>query len=506
MKSPSAIQIRRASQAIFILVFLGLFLTARDPLQKAIPPDLLLRLDPFAGLIAMLADRALIAAFWPALIVLLLTLLLGRNFCGWVCPLGTTLDGWKHLILPGKMRGPHRWKYILLISLGMLALLSLQGVWLLDPLVIFNRTLAISIYPLTIWGLGGVLGAGFAWSVTEGPAVTIWKALEGWLLPLNPLQVAMLTTTTLIFVGILALETFGKRFWCRVLCPLGALLGLIARFSPFGRKVDDSCTSCNSCATGCRMNAIEDNFVRTRRAECILCLECSTLCAPESTTYTWGWQHGGQERLNLGRRQTLGTIGAAAVLAGVWRTSLVNRAEDGYLIRPPGAVAEDRFLDLCLRCQECVKACSSTGRCLQPSGLESGWDRVWTPRARMREGYCEYSCILCGQVCPSGAIRPLTEAAKKSKVIGLAYIDRSRCIPWERGEDCIVCEEHCPTPRKAIIFRLGNVDLPGETKTNVKLPYVDRTLCIGCGICETKCPLKGASAVRVTREGERREL
>ncbi len=506
MRGPSSIQIRRASQILFLLAFLGLFLTARDPLQKAIPPDLLLRIDPFAGLMAVIADRAIITAFWPALLILALTILLGRSFCGWACPLGTTLDVWKHLIPHGKMRGRHGWKYILLISTALLAMISLQGVWLLDPLVIFNRTLTVSIYPLTIWGLGGLLGAGTSWALTEGISSAIWNGLKGWLLPLSPLQTAMLTTTTLIFAGILALERFGKRFWCRVLCPLGALLGLIGRFSPFGRKVEDSCTSCNLCATACRMNAIEDDFTRTRRAECILCLECSKLCEPEDTTYAWGWQRGGQEKLDLGRRQTLGTLGAAAVFAGVWRTSLVNRAEDGYLIRPPGAVEEDCFLDLCLRCQECVKACSSTGRCLQPSGWQSGWDRVWTPRARMREGYCEYSCILCGQVCPSGAIQPLSEAAKKVKIIGLAYINRSRCIPWERGEDCIVCEEHCPTPRKAIVFRLGNVQLPAETQTGVKLPYVDRALCIGCGICETKCPVKGESAIRVTREGEQREV
>lgn len=123
----------------------------------------------------------------------------------------------------------------------------------------------------------------------------------------------------------------------------------------------------------------------------------------------------------------------------------------------------------------------------------------------MREGYCEYTCTVCGRVCPSGAIKPLTEEAKKQKVIGLAYIDRSRCIPWERGVDCIVCEEHCPTPRKAIVFRSGDVVLHDETKTGVKLPYIDRTLCIGCGICETKCPVSGPSAIRITREGEQRE-
>jgi ferredoxin len=122
----------------------------------------------------------------------------------------------------------------------------------------------------------------------------------------------------------------------------------------------------------------------------------------------------------------------------------------------------------------------------------------------MREGYCEYSCTLCGQVCPSGAIKPLIETAKKTTVIGLAYINRSRCIPWERGEDCIVCEEHCPVPKKAVIFRRGEVELPGGIKTGVKLPYVDRELCLGCGICETKCPVQGEAAIRITNEGEQR--
>lgn len=505
MKAPEAIHIRRFSQAAFLLIFLALFLTARDPLQKIIPPDLLLRLDPLAGLTAMIARREIIAAFWPALIVLAGTYILGRSFCGWVCPLGTSLDIWNRILPHGRRRGRRAWKYALLFAIVLLGVLSLQAVWLMDPLVIFNRSLTLALYPLSVWGGNGILGATYAWRLTEGIGTFFWNALQGWFLSAQPWQSALLTTTMIIFIGILLLEQYGRRYWCRVLCPLGALLGLLARFSPFGRRVNETCTSCSLCGEKCRMDAIEEDFTRTRRGECILCLECQTLCVPQATTYRWGWQAGGQERFDLGRRRALGTLSAAIVIGGVWRTSLANRAEDGYLIRPPGAVAEDKFLDLCLRCQECVKACSSTGKCLQPSAWESGWDRLWTPRAHMREGYCEYACTLCGQVCPSGAIKPLTEEAKKRKVIGLAYVDRSRCIPWERGEDCIVCEEHCPTPRKAIQFRLGDVELPGGLKTGVKLPYVDRNLCIGCGICETRCPVQGESAVRVTREGEQRE-
>lgn len=506
MSFPKAINVRRFSQILFLLIFLALFLIARDPLQKALPPDLLLRLDPLAGILVAIAGQVVQWLFWPALIVLALAFALGRSFCGWVCPLGTCLDGWNRMVPHGQRRGRHNWKYAILVATALLAFFSLQAVWLMDPLVTFNRSLTLVVYPLTLWGVNGVLGGAFSWRMTEGAGTFLWNTLDGWFLPTRPLQAAMLTTSLVIFAGILLLDHFGRRYWCRVLCPLGALLGLIARFSPFGRKVSEACTSCAQCGDECRMEAIESDFRRTRRAECILCLECKELCEPEATTYIWGWQPKGQAKLDLGRRQILGTMGAAVVIGGVWRTSLQNRADDGYLIRPPGAVAEDKFLDSCLRCQECVKACSSTGQCLQPSGWELGWDRIWTPRARMREGYCEYSCTLCGQVCPSGAIKPLSEEAKKKKVIGLAYINRSRCIPWERGEDCIVCEEHCPTPRKAILFRLGDVELPGAVKKGVKLPYIDRSLCIGCGICETRCPVQGESAVRVTRESEQREI
>lgn len=445
------------------------------------------------------------AAFWPALIILALSFILGRSFCGWVCPLGTFLDGFNRLMPHGKRRGDRRWKYLLLFALLLLALLSLQALWLLDPLVIFTRTLAVVFFPLTNWGLNGALSAGYAWRLTEGPALRLADFVQGWLLPATSSQTTFLFTTLLIFAGILLLDRFGRRTWCRVLCPLGALLGWIARFSLFGRRVNDECTSCTVCAEYCRMGAIEDDNTRTRRGECILCLECSGVCPVDATTYTWGRQIGGQEALNLDRRRALGVLGTAVLIGGVWRSGLTDKAAQGYLIRPPGAVEENRFLDLCLRCGECVKACSSTGRALQPADLTTGWQKLWTPRAHMREGYCEYSCTLCGQVCPSGAIKPLAEAVKKQRVIGLAWIDRSRCIPWERGEDCFVCEEHCPLPRKAVIFRRGEVELPGGTKTGVKLPYVDRSLCIGCGICETKCPLQGEAGIRITNEGEQRE-
>jgi len=122
----------------------------------------------------------------------------------------------------------------------------------------------------------------------------------------------------------------------------------------------------------------------------------------------------------------------------------------------------------------------------------------------MRTGYCEYNCTLCGAICPTGAISKLDLAAKQQNKMGTAYFDKSRCIPWYRLEDCLVCEEHCPLPEKAIRFDEREVRSPeGEMRT-VKFPYVREDLCIGCGICENKCPVVGQAAIFVTTAGEER--
>jgi ferredoxin len=164
-------------------------------------------------------------------------------------------------------------------------------------------------------------------------------------------------------------------------------------------------------------------------------------------------------------------------------------------------VNEAEFLRRCIRCGECLKVC--IGGALHPAFLQAGATGLWTPLLVPRIGYCEYNCTLCGQVCPTGAIRLLPLAQKKKEVVGLAVFDKNRCLPFAEGVECLVCEEHCPTGEKAIVFEEREVLVEGVA-TNLKFPRLLKKRCVGCGICETKCPIEGSSAIRVINEGESR--
>jgi ferredoxin len=182
------------------------------------------------------------------------------------------------------------------------------------------------------------------------------------------------------------------------------------------------------------------------------------------------------------------------------------------LLRPPGALDEEYFLSRCIRCGECMKVCPNNA--LHPAVSEAGIEGLWTPVLVPRIGYCETSCTLCSQVCPTGAIWKITEKEKgwsgdvdragKPVRLGTAFYDRGRCLPWAMATDCIVCEEWCPTSPKAIYLQPTEVvDAAGNSK-EVKQPYLDPARCVGCGACEYACPVQGRPAVYVTSVGESR--
>jgi ferredoxin len=210
------------------------------------------------------------------------------------------------------------------------------------------------------------------------------------------------------------------------------------------------------------------------------------------------------EQLGLSRRSILaaGLAGAGGALLFKIEPLGGRRSYNPWLIRPPGSVPEPEFLEKCVRCGECMKACPTNA--IHPTTLHAGLEGTWTPVLNMDVGYCEYECTLCGQVCPTHAIRELSVEEKQKVRIGLAYFDKNRCLPYAYARSCIVCEEHCPTPKKAIWFEEVEVRDARGGKLVVKQPRVNAELCIGCGICQNKCPMSDQAAVLVTSVGETR--
>lgn len=498
--------VRRISQILFLLFFFYLFLIASYPLNFPVPADLFLRADPLLALSSMMAVRNLIPTFWISLVLIILTIPLGRVFCGWVCPLGTTLDTTSYIFRnPVGRKTPklRLLKYTLLILILVSAIFSSQLVWILDPIVLYTRTLTISLFPLLTFSTYSLFGLLFRISFLQDFLTTLQTHLASTILPNQLSFFRMSTLILLIFLVILSLEFVSRRFWCRNPCPLGALYSFFSKLQIWKRKVKKGCNDCADCVKVCKMDAIEDDFINTKFGECIQCYNCVADCPNQVTSLSFR-NKPKTYSLSLTRRRVVVAGILGVLFSGVLKISFLNKNARAELIRPPGAREEEEFLKRCIRCHKCIRVCSTSGNFLQPAILEGGWEGFWTPVGYARGGYCEYNCTMCTHICPSGAIHPLDEKTKKKTIIGLAYIDRNRCLPWYKNQDCVVCEEHCPIPQKAIDLKSEKVIDPEGKVKMIKRPYVKEDLCIGCGICETKCPIQGRSAIIVTSQGEQR--
>ena len=507
-------RLRQVSQALFFLLFIYLLFAALQR-RVAFPlADLFFRFDPLSAMGAMLASREWLPRLALSLATVGITLLLGRVWCGWICPMGTLLE-W---LGPGPARHrtssvPPQWrsaKYLLLIGIPAAAAFGNLTLLVLDPLALFTRAMTTVILPALNYMVTAALGSLYPMALLRG----VLDALEGWLrgsvLPVQQPLFAGNWLIAIVFVSLLLLNRLADRFWCRYLCPLGGLLALLARISVLRPVIGASCVKCGRCSNVCPVDAIQvQERFRIVPSECVACLDCFAAC-PERGI---GWRPvtvrsasaiarelvwpAPAEVYDPSRRQVLAALGAGIAGVVVLRTNPLARSPDPTLIRPPGAQDEALFLARCLRCSQCMKVCPTSG--LQPALLQGGLEALWTPHLVPRLGYCNYGCHACGQVCPSGAIPPLDLEHKRQAVLGRAVIARDRCLPWTHGVPCIVCEEMCPVAPKAI--RLEEVTVPDDLgrPVTVQRPYVINERCIGCGICEYQCPVEGEAAIRVFR-------
>lgn len=507
---------RRVTQILCLGLFCHLFFYVAWPYaavftgnvledKERLPVEVFLWLDPLVGLSTAVAARQWTVALLGVGGVLLACLLFPRGFCGYLCPLGTLIDGFDWLIgrriTRLRPRRPGWWVHLKYYLLTAVLIGSLCGV------LLSGFVAAIPVLTRGLLFTGGRLQLGLmkGWSQV-GPAT--WSVY----------------LSLLLFAAVFFLGLFGKRFWCRYVCPSGAVFSVFSLLRIGERKVEAACIGCNKCIESCPFDAIRQDFT-TRTPDCAFCQTCSDACPTHAIKFVTRWN---RDKLkepgdppvaprSLSRRGFIasGVAGMGAAI-GV-RTGPADTGRPKIrLLRPPGSVSEPEFLDLCIRCGECFKVCP--GPVLHPAGLESGGAALWTPVVVPSHAGCHQDCNFCTQVCPTGAIRPLSLQEKRKTAIGLAVIDRKTCLAHAGQRDCRLCFDECQAAGYHAIqmhrvkLELGDIP-PGvlsdeelEAMGSIEAPFVDADACTGCGLCEYRChttytkqeQILSESAIRVT--------
>jgi len=515
----SILTARRISQVFFLLLFLWFCVVSSLGEKwwqlRGWPVNWLLQLDPLIALGTMLTTRALYAGLLWAMVTVVLTILVGRFFCGWVCPFGSL----HHFVgFLGKRRRPlrervavnqyHRGqsiKYYLLIFLLTAAAGSLVArlirvslgwsmiVWglviagvavvvvlaILEIISNLRKAIAILFIMTGVWvGLGFFLPLDrmSASSLQTGlfdPIALFYRSVNLVLLPVLDSGFHKLSVVQRhyewawvigsIFLVAVFLNLRIPRFYCRFVCPLGALLGVLGRFALWRiGKTRDECTNCQLCDADCE-GACQPS-AQIRISECVLCMNCRSSCEHGLIGYrTLPSASGEITSPDISRRGfVVALVSGVAFIPALRMSGKVGPNWDPGVIRPPGALAEEDFLARCLRCGQCMRICPTN--IIQPAGMEGGLEGLWTPILNFRIGTsgCQLNCIACGQICPSAAIRPVSLDEKLGRNdyaaagpirVGTAFVDRGRCLPWAMDRPCIVCQENCPISPKAIFTR-----------------------------------------------------
>lgn len=451
------IRIRQVVQYAALLLFLFLIYSTLRGNPLAGFNNIFSRLNPLQAVASMIGARQIITSYWPVLLTVGVTLLFGRVWCGWFCPLGGVLELFGRRGRKIKWQGLRRLKYVILFTVLAMAVFGSLTFMYFEPITIFVR------------GLTAISKPALAYLQLEDKKDFVLPGISWWVIAIP-------------FVLVLLLNLIERRFWCRYLCPLGALVGLGSKFSWVKRLVNQkSCVKCGDCAKTCTMGAIsEGRDFTSDPAECIMCMDCAAPCPKMAITFERGKALGWNYEFDPTRREALATLGIGAAAIGLLALDVGKvKAAKSTVLRPPGAQGDD-FLAKCIRCDQCIQVCPT--HALQPVGLEAGWDALWTPVLDPFSGGCDYECNRCGQTCPSGAIPPLTLEEKRKAVIGIAQVNFDTCVR------CMDCLEHCPYKC------FDKVEVEGIRGV---FPKVRPENCVGCGICVQVCPKQEKLAIVV---------
>jgi ferredoxin len=432
------------------------------------------------------------------LIILLITALFGRAYCSFICPFGIYQDVVS--FLSKKLRkkkkiyrfsNPWNKTRYGILALSLLAFIAggMIVVYLLDPYSNFGRISTDLLKPIVL-------------SVNNLSAKLLEKLNVYFLYPVDikgfHYTTLIFPITMLVFVSLLAFRR--GRLYCNTVCPVGSLLGLLSKISLFKIKIDEhTCTRCGKCSSVCKSECINIKDQTVDFSRCVACYNCIKICPEQSINYTLAVPKRKVEtepepeptdnnRRDFMAKSLLYMMGLTAISkVAMGNASGPNslKIQKQHPVCPPGSISLEHFNHDCTACHLCVSACPT--KVLQPSFLEYGISGMMQPRMDYKTSFCNFECTLCGEVCPTGAIRRLLKEEKTQTQIGKVHFLRDNCIVFTDHTSCGACSEHCPT--KAV----NMVPFHGD----LKIPSTNTDICIGCGACEYACPASPNKAIFV---------
>ena len=456
-------------------------------------------------------------------ILLLLTLVMGRIYCSTICPLGIMMDFISYISGRGKKKNfknkNYRYsyskahnilRYSLLITTALSYFISSAFIIILalDPYSNYGR-IAQNVFAPVYYSINNAI----SWFCSEvGIQGTYMMGYDTFSWIGSGISLAIL-----LVIGFMA---YGKgRLWCNTICPVGAGLSLLSRFSILKITLDKtSCTSCGMCAAACKSGCIDHKSKTVDNSRCVVCFNCLDRCSKSGVKYTFTlpWKKENKKDKTspttdakntdtISRRDFLAT-GAAITFTAIAARATAKDIHKSHRkicamveecprargcnfnrpcyvegerlpVAPPGSLGIEIFNDACTGCHLCIAKCPSG--VLVPSITQYGARGFLQPVMRYDGGhFCAYDCTVCGDVCPTGAIRPLTVEQKHSVQVGIAHLIPSRCVAFARDYDCGACAEHCP---------VGAVHMVVNSR-GIPVPEIIPEVCIGCGACEQICP------------------
>ena len=414
------------------------------------------------------------------ILVVILTVLFGRLYCSVICPLGVMQDCVSWL---GRKQKKNRYSY------------SKPKNWLrYTVLVLFIADLVV--------GIGAIAALIEPYSIF-GRIVNSIVSPKGWVVP----AVAVVT-----FIVIFILAWLNGRTWCNTICPVGSILGLLSRFSLFKPVIDTAkCNGCKKCARNCKAACINPEAHSIDCSRCVVCFDCLGNCKQGAITYRLSFPvkksaPAKSADADLSRRAFLAgsllAVGTAAVKAEETKVDgglaeIIDKKipERQTRITPPGSESARHMYQHCTACQLCVTNCPNN--VLRPS---TDLKHFMQPESSYEKGYCRPECTTCGDVCPVGAISPLTVEEKASTQVGHAVWVRDNCVVLTDEVTCGNCARHCPTGAIQMVPLDGEGPAPRDRRQEDrrrKIPVIDEERCIGCGACENLCPARPFSAIYV---------